>query len=336
MTVARALHAEAHESFSEEDLVADEAVLITLTTRGYIKRMRLQHFPQRKGAAGAASAARECAKRTRFHCCCLHARCTHCLFFSDKGKVYSVKAHQIPDAGRTDRGVPAINVLALEANERITAAVAVRDFEQARYCTMATVKGRVKRVKLSEFAGVRPSGLIAINLDEGDELGWARVTSGEDEILLVTSGGMALRFEENDVRVMGRGAGGVNGIRLRKGDRVTSMEVVEPGGSLLVVTDQGYGKQTPLEDYPTRGRGAGGVMTIDQKHFDKIGHIAAARVVQPQDEITFMSTGGQALRLKVSQVSVSGRATRGVHLMNMSANDSLASLARIPAETVEP
>jgi len=224
----------------------------------------------------------------------------------------------------------------LEASERITAVVAVRDFEQARYCAMGTVRGRVKRVKLSEFAGVRPSGLIAINLDQGDELGWARVTSGNDEILLVTSGGMALRFKESDVRVMGRGAGGVNGISLHKGDRVTSMEVVEPGGSLMVVTDQGFGKQTPLEDYPTRGRGTGGVMTIDQKHFDKIGHIAAARVVQPQDEITFMSTGGQALRLKVSQVSVSSRATRGVHLMNMSVNDSLASLARIPAETVEP
>ena len=325
--------AEANENFSEEDLVADEAVLVSLTTRGYIKRMDTSTF-RAQGRGGRGVIGQEMREEDEVSLLLSTRTLDTLLFFTDKGKVYSVKAHQIPSAGRTDRGVPAINVLALEANERITAVVSVRDFEQARYCAMGTVKGRVKRVQLSEFAGVRPSGLIAINLDEGDELGWARVTSGEDEILLVTSGGMALRFKENEVRVMGRGAGGVNGIGLRKGDRVTSMEVVEPGGSLLVVTEHGFGKQTPLEDYPTRGRGAGGVITIDQKHFDKIGHIAAARVVQPKDEITFMSTGGQALRLKVSQISVSGRATRGVHLMNMSGNDSLASLARIPGETV--
>jgi DNA gyrase subunit A len=257
------------------------------------------------------------------------------LFFSDKGKVYSMKAHQIPAAGRTDRGVPAINVLALGANERITAVVDVRDFQQARYCMMATAKGRVKRIALKEFADVRPSGLIAITLDSGDELGWARITSGKDDILLVTAGGQALRFKEDAVRAMGRTAGGVTGIGLHEGDQVTSMEVVEPGGSLLVVTSLGFGKQTPLGEYPTRGRATGGITTIDHKSLDKIGPIAAARVVQPNDEITFMSGGGQVIRLKVSQISTSGRSTRGVQLMKMSNGDSLASVARIPAETVE-
>jgi len=325
--------AEANENFKEEDLVADEAVLVSLTARGYIKRMDTNAF-RAQGRGGRGVIGQEMREEDEISLLLSSRTLDTLLFFSDKGKVYSIKTHQIPAAGRTDRGVPAINVIGLEANERVTAVVSVRDFEQARYCAMATVKGRVKRLALSELAVVRPSGLIAINLDAGDELGWARVTSGEDEILLVTAGGMALRFKEDEVRVMGRAAGGVTGMALRKGDRVTSMEVVEPGGNLLVVTERGFGKQTPLSDYPTRGRAVGGVITINQKLLEKVGHIATARVVQPQDEITMMSTGGQALRLKVSQISISGRATAGVQLMKMSNGNSLASLARIPGETV--
>ncbi len=161
------------------------------------------------------------------------------LFFSDLGKVYSEKTYNLPDAGRTDRGIPIVNVLSLEPNERITAALAVHDFDAANYCTMATLKGRIKRVSLSEFANVRPSGLIAISLDSGDQLGWARLTSGKDDIILVTTGGQALRISENEIRVMGRTAGGVAGIKLKKQDQLASMEVVEPGGYLLVVTRQG-------------------------------------------------------------------------------------------------
>jgi DNA gyrase subunit A len=251
------------------------------------------------------------------------------LFFSDKGKVYSEKAYQIPDADRTGRGIPIVNVLALGPNETITAAVAVPDFEKADYFIMATRKGRVKRVELSEFASVRPSGLIAINLDGDDELGWVRLTGGDNDIILITERGQALRFSEKDVRAMGRTAMGVNGIRLRKGDYVTSMEVVEQGGYLLVVTTQGYGKRTPLEEYPTKGRATGGVLTIDKKALKKVGLIASARVVQEADHVTIMSSGGVVIRTKVKDISQSSRATRGVTLMNLQAGDSVASLARI-------
>jgi DNA gyrase subunit A len=321
------------EGFSEEDLVADEGVLITMTAHGYIKRVnpsayRVQH---RGGRGVTGQGMKEEDEVVQM----LSARTLDTiLFFSDRGKVYSSKAHEIPEANRTDRGTPAINILGLEANERITAAVAVRSFDQASFCTLATVRGRIKRVVLSEFASVRPSGLIAMGLDKGDELGWARLTSGKDDILLITTDGHALRMVEKSVRAMGRPASGVTGIALKPNDRLTSMEVVEPGGSLLVVTEFGHGKQTRLEDYSAKGRATSGVATIDQHSLDKIGKIAAARVVQPTDEVTLISSGGQMLRIKVSQISSSGRATRGVRLMGIQAGDSIASVARIPAEIV--
>ncbi len=323
--------ADAREDFTEEDLVADEPVLITLTARGYIKRVDTTAYRlQNRGGRGVTG--QEVREEDEV-ALMLSARTLHTvLFFSDRGKVYSIKAHQVPEANRSDRGVPAINVVALDANERITAAVAVPNFEQASYCTMVTAKGRVKRIELSEFASVRPSGLIAINLDKDDELGWARLTSGNDHILLVTSLGQALRFEEGQVRIMGRQAGGVTGIGLKGKDRVTSMDIVEPGGSLLVVTENGYGKQTPLDDYPIKNRATGGVKTINQNALREIGNVVSARVVQQIDDVALISANGQTIRLKVSQISTSGRAARGVRLMGVGEGDSLASIARLEAE----
>jgi DNA gyrase subunit A len=257
------------------------------------------------------------------------------LFFSDRGKVYAEKAFQIPDAGRTDKGIPIINVLALEQGEQITAAVAVPEFESAQYCTMATRKGRIKRVSLAEFASVRPSGLIAIGLEEGDQLGWVRLTHGDDDVILVTEEGQALRMAEKEIRPMGRQASGVNGIHLRPGDQVASLEVVEPGGYLMVITTLGFGKISPLDEYPVKGRATGGVLTIDQKNMDSIGRIAAARVVQEDDEVTSISTGGTVLRQRVKEINPLGRATRGVRLMNMSKGDTVASLARLPAAEIK-
>jgi len=176
---------------------------------------------------------------------------------------------------------------------------------------------------------VRPSGLIAISLADDDELGWVRLTRGDDEIVMVTEEGQALRFSESEVRSMGRTAAGVIGIRLSKGDQVTSMEVVEPGGELLVVTTKGYGKRTPLNAYVAKSRATKGVTTIDKKALNKIGVIAAARVVQEADDLTMMSAGGVIIRTKVKTISRSGRATRGVLLMNVKEGDSVASLARI-------
>jgi DNA gyrase subunit A len=323
--------AEDRGDFSEEDLVADEPVLVTLTARGYIKRVDTTAYrTQNRGGRGVTG--QEVREEDEVVMMLGARTLDTLLFFSDRGKVYSQKAHQIPEANRADRGVPAINVLAMEAGERITACVAVHDFEQARFCTLATLAGRVKRVALSEFASVRPSGLIAITLDKGDQLNWARLTSGKDHVMLITAHGQALRFVETEVRPMGRQAAGVTGIALRAGDQLASMEIVEPGGSLLVVTEKGFGKQTPLEDYPVKSRATHGVVTTDQKALEKIGKVASARVVQPTDEVMFISSNGQALRLKVPNISVSGRSARGVHLMNLGNGDTLASLARLPAE----
>jgi DNA gyrase subunit A len=251
------------------------------------------------------------------------------LFFSDIGKVYSERVHQIPDADRTGKGVSIYNVLSLGATEHITAAIAVPDFGSHNYFTLVTRRGRIKRVGLQEFAAVRPSGLIAMTLDGDDELGWARLTTGQDEIIFVTERGQALRFREDAVRVMGRSAAGVQGIRLATDDYVTSFEVVEKGGALLVVTERGFGKQTPLGQYPAKGRATSGVATIDQKARAITGKIASARVVQPSDDLTIISTGGIILRLKVRQIKEAGRATRGVRMMKLGAEDSVAEVARI-------
>jgi DNA gyrase subunit A len=246
-----------------------------------------------------------------------------------KGKVYSEKAYQIPDADRAAKGIPIGNVLSMSTGELITAAVAVPDFVAAEYCTMATRNGKIKRVELVELSSVRPSGLIAITLDEGDELGWARLTDGGDELILVTEQGQALRYSEASVRSMGRAASGVIGIGLSQDDHVASMEVVETGGELLVVTTAGYGKCTPLTEYPPKGRATGGVQSIDTKSLKKIGNIAAARVVQPMDELTIISTGGVVLRTRVKDVKHGGRTTKCDLLINLEGGDNVASLARI-------
>jgi DNA gyrase subunit A len=182
---------------------------------------------------------------------------------------------------------------------------------------------------LSELSAVRPSGIIAISLDEGDQLYWARLTHGDSEIILVTEQGQALRFAETEIRSMGRSAGGVTGIRLSGKDKVTSMEVVEPGGYLLLVSTLGYGKRTPLTEYPVKGRATGGVQTTARDALDKIGTITAARVVQDGDDLTLISANGMVLRVKVQDVKEAGRATRGVHLMDVKEGDRVASIARI-------
>ncbi len=257
------------------------------------------------------------------------------LFFSDRGKVYSEKVYQIPDSDRAAKGIPLVNVLSLGADEKVTAAIAVSDFSAHGYCMLATARGRVKRVLMEEFAAVRPSGLIAMGLDAGDQLGWARLTSGKDEVIFVTEKGKALRFSESRVRSMGRPAAGVQGIRLGKGDAVTSMDVVDPKGSLLVVTTGGFGKQTPLQEYTPKGRATQGVATIDPKALREIGKIAAARVVQMDDDLTIITAAGVALRLKVKDVKQAGRATRGVHLIKPQAGDYVATVARIAAEDLK-
>ncbi len=325
---------EEKEELREEDLVRDEPILVSFSERGYIKRMAVNVFKSmnrgRRGVSGQTM--REEDEIVML----IPARSLQTiLFFSDRGKVYSEKAFQIPDAGRTDKGIPIINILSLDAGEKITAAVAVPDFNNAQFCIMATVKGRIKRVALKEFASVRPSGMIAIGLGGGDYLSWARLTSGKDDVMLVTAQGQALRIHETAIRPQGRPGSGVTGIHLDAGDRVASMDVVEPGGFLMVLTEQGYGKRVKLEEYTVKGRSGSGVTTVDQKSMDHTGKVAVARIVQVDDEITVISAAGTVLRLKAKDISVISRTARGLHVMNMAKGDLLASLARFAAADLD-
>lgn len=317
---------DASEDFNEEDLVADEPVLISITSRGYIKRMAPNAFRMlgrgRRGAIGQAMRDEDEVYLM------MHARTLHTiLFFTDKGKVYSEKAWRITEANRTDRGVPIVNLLSVEPDEKITAMVPVPDFSKAEYCTMATALGKVKRVKLSEFESVRPSGLIALTLTGKDLLGWVRVTSGKDDMILITQNGLALRFKESTIRPTGRQSQGVTGIRLAPGDQVTSMEVAIDDGYLLVVTTNGFGKRTKLSEYPAKGRATKGVKTIDQRAMPEIGLVAASRVVKNDDEVIFITSGGIVLRSLVKGIRPSGRATRGMRLMDVVKDDAVASMA---------
>jgi DNA gyrase subunit A len=325
---------DASEAFREEDLVADEAVLISITDRGYVKRVAAKAYkPQGRGGRGVTGH----SMRGEDEVVMLFAARSldTILFFSDRGKVYSEKAYQIPDADRTARGIPLVNVLGVEAGETITATVAVPDFEAASYCTMATRNGKIKRVALSEFAAVRPSGLIAIGLNSKDVLGWVRLTSGKNEIILVTKKGQALRYHEKQVRPMGRPAGGVRAITLRQGDHLTSMDVVDPKGDLLVVTEKGYGKRSPTKDYPVKGRGTSGVVTLSREKLGLTGPIASAKVVHDDDDLTIISSGGIVLRTKMKQIKWAGRATMGVRVIDLRKGESVAAVASIAAKDLQ-
>jgi len=316
------------ENLTEEDLVSDEAALVTITRNGYIKRVSPRIYrTQGRGGKGVIgqSVKDEDEIDVLIPCRSLHTL----LFFSDRGKVYSERVYQLSESGRTEKGTPIVNLLTLEAGERITAAVSVPDFKAAEFICLATVQGRIKRVSLSEFASVRVSGMIALSLDEGDELGWARLTSGQDDLILVTVEGRALRMKEDVIRVMGRTARGVAGIRLEEGDHLTSMEVVVPGASLLVVTEKGYGKRTALTQYRTQGRATKGIATIDTKSIKTIGKIASARVVEKGDQLTLISNNGIMLRINVDDIKSAGRSTRGVRIMHMDKGDKVASVGRI-------
>jgi DNA gyrase subunit A len=311
-----------------EDLVPEEDVLISLTQRGYVKRVLAGMFSRQGrgglGVAGAGTREEDVVEHL------LLANTLHSLlFFTDKGKVYHEKAYQVPDAGRRARGLPLINLIGLDRRESVTAVIAVPDFEQKGYLVMATKSGKIKRTSLEEFASVRPSGLIAITLETGDELRWVKMTTGKQEVLIVTENGQAIRFPEEDIRPMGRAAGGVMAIKLEKGDAVSAMDVARPKAHLLVVTANGFGKRTEIEEYPLQSRYGKGVLTIDAKRLDEVGKIVDAKVVGLKDEVTLISAKGMVLRTRVDNISQQGRPTRGVTLMRLKKGDAVASLAVI-------
>jgi DNA gyrase subunit A len=312
---------------NEEDLIQDEHVLLSITQRGYIKRTPVSAYrKQRRGGKGliGMGTREEDELEHLFAAGSLNS----ILFFSDSGKVYAEKAYQIPELDRTAKGTSLMNILPLLPEEKITAALPVDDFADAQYLTMITRKGRIKRVEIGVFQNVRPSGLIAINLDEDDSLGWVKLTRGGQDLILVSEQGKGIRFSEEDVRPMGRAAAGVSAIRLDKWDNVAGADVVLPGSTLLLITEFGYGKRTPLGEYRQQNRYGQGVKAMVLTP-ERTGRIVSARVVLPGDEVTCISSNGLILRTPVDAISQQGRHTQGVRVMELRGDATVVSVAVI-------
>ncbi len=321
--------------FEESDLIRDEEILISLTERGYIKRVPVAAYrSQRRGGKGVTGmATREEDSVEHLYAA---GSLDHVLFFTDQGKVYSQRAYMIAEAGRNAKGTLINAFLALQPEEYVTAIAAVPSFEDTEgYFVLCTRRGRIKRVPVSAFAAVRSNGLIAMGLDEDDYLGWVRHTTGNQDLILVTRNGMSIRFNEEDVRVMGRPALGVSAIRFRGDDELAGMDVIhDPRDTLLVVTEYGYGKRTPLHEYKRQRRYGSGIRTLS-KDLQKTGRIISARVVSHDDNLTLITAGGMALRTDVSSINIYGRATSGVKLMDLPNNDVLVSIALVSGERPE-
>ena len=324
--------ADATGDLSDADLIPDVGVLVTITERGYIKRLSPDTYrEQRRGGKGVNGMKTREADGVQHILGCNSM--DNLLFFTNRGRVFVLKAHELPEASRTAKGVPIINYIGIQPDERVTTLLAAPDFDTAKYLTMVTREGRIKRTALAAYASVRSNGLIAINLDEGDELLWVRLTSGKDELIISTRDGKAIRFKETDVRPMGRTAAGVIAIKLAAGDVVAAMDVVDPDKELLVVTENGFGKRTPLADYPTQGRAGSGVLTM--RITDRIGKIVTARVVDADSHLMVITGKGTVIRIRVGGVRRIGRATQGVMLIRLDGGDRVAAVEPVDAVEVE-
>ena len=307
-----------------DDLIPEQDIVIVLTRRDYVKRLPADTYRvhSRGGKGTMATISKEDDGVQH-----LLVTTTHhdVLFFTNRGRVFQIRAHELPDAGRAARGLPLINFVKIAPDETVTTALAVAEFGRDGYFVLVTRKGDVKRVRLEEFATVRSNGLIAMQLEEGDELVAVRQTRGAQDIILVSRQGQAIRFNEEDIRASNRASGGVRGMRLADGDTVVAADVAEPGGDLLVVSERGYAKRTALEEFPTHGRGGSGVRALGITA--KNGPVATARVVRPHDEVMVISADGLALRTPVEGISKIGRAGQGVILMNLDPGDRVAAVA---------
>jgi DNA gyrase subunit A len=316
-----------------EDLIPNIGVLVTLTKRGYVKRINEDVYrTQHRGGKGITGVTMREADDIQT---LMHAN-THdsLLVFTNRGRVFQVKVHEIPDAGRTAKGLPIVNILAMQPDEKVATMLPIRDYSEAQYLFFTTRHGHVKRTALKLFQSVRSTGMIAIGLEESDELAWVRLTTGKDEIVLVTEKGQAIRFAETDARSMGRPAAGVIGIRLAKGDRVIASEAVRDDHDLLVVGTKGLGKRTPMSQFNRINRGGKGVTAM--KLTDRTGDIVQAAMVNGDETVVMLSTAGQLIRIPCSQINRSGRATQGVTLMRMSgANETVASMTIIEPKSEE-
>ena len=319
---------ESSEEISIEDLIADEDMVVTTTHEGYIKTTPLSIYrSQRRGGKGRTGIT---TKELDFvETLFIASKHNYVLFFTNLGRCYWIKVHEIPEAGPTARGKALVNLLNLSEGEKVAAVLPVREFKENQYIIMATKNGIVKKTKLMAYSNPRAGGIIALNIREDDELIEARITSGQDEILLTSHFGQAIRFEEDDVRDMGRTATGVIGIRLDEGDQVVSLEVIEnPEAQVLTVTEMGYGKRTLVSAYRVTGRGGKGVITI--KTSGRNGRVVGAFQVTNDTQIMIITThGGKVIRMNASEISVFGRGTQGVTLIDLESDEKVAAVAKV-------
>jgi DNA gyrase subunit A len=308
-----------------EDLITDEETVITLSHQGYIKRNPLSAYrSQRRGGKGLIGM--ETKEEDFVEELFIGATHDYMLFFSNLGRLYWLKAFQIPEAGRATRGKALVNLLTLSEGERITTALPVRDFKEG-FLVMFTKNGIVKKTALEKYSNPRGKGIIAIALDEGDELIAVRKTDGKSDLIIGTRNGLSIRFNEEDVRDMGRTAKGVKGIRLMKGDEVVSAEVAEEKTAILTVTEKGQGKRSAIEDYPVQGRGGKGVISI--KTTEKGGKAVGLMQVRDEDELVMITSSGKLIRTLARDISLHGRNTQGVRLMDVEGEDKIVSIAKV-------
>ncbi len=312
-----------------EDLIADEEMVVTVTRSGYIKRTAIEAYrSQRRGGKGVQGM--ETKEEDVVEDMYIASTHSYLLFFTNDGKVHWLKVHEIPEAKRDARGKAMVNLLQLAEGERVAATLAVRDFTAGGYVFFATRQGKVKKTELVAYSRPQRGGIRAIVLEDGDEVMAVRLTDGQREVLLETRQGTCIRFQENEVRPMGRVTAGVKGIELESGDQLIAAEVVQEGTSTLTVTERGYGKQTPLEEYRLTGRGGKGI--IDIKTGGRNGVVVGMIQVRPGDDILVVTTKGKLIRFPAVDVSSQGRNTWGVRVIDLDADDRVGSLARVEAE----
>ena len=311
---------------SVEDLIAEEDMVITITNSGYIKRLNTNTYRQQRrggrGVTGMSTKQEDYVEQ-------LFITTTHhyLMVFTRRGKAYRLKVHEIPEAGRQAKGTAIVNLLSLSGDDDVTAVIPVKEYSRELYLFMATARGVVKKSVLSEYDSARRDGLIAINLDEGDELIGVKLTEGNEEIILSTAKGAAIRFPEEDVRSMGRAARGVRGITLAPDDFVVSLESMQDNGELLVLSENGYGKRTPLVDFRNTHRGGKGVYAM--RCNEKTGNLVAIEVVRPGEEVMIVSREGIIIRVNVDDISEQGRYAQGVRVIKLGETDAVVDMAKV-------
>lgn len=317
------------EEFEAEDFIEEQEVAVTMTHFGYIKRLPADTYKsQRRGGRGITGL------QTREEDFVEHLFITsthnYILFFTSKGKMYKLKTYEIPEAGRQAKGTALVNLLQLDSDEKVSAVINIKDFDDGKYLIFMTKNGTVKKTELKEYETSRNTGIVAISLDENDELIGVKLTSGTSELIAVTKNGLSIRFPESDVRSMGRGTRGVRGISLNPDDVVIGMDIIEEGAALLVISEKGYGKRTPVSEYRVQSRGGKGILT--SKITSKTGNVVGMKVVNDNDEIMLINLSGIIIRLNVNEISEMGRSTQGVKLMRIPENESVVSIAKISSD----